>query len=87
MWYNYIDWIFRIRLSSSDIAEYHKHSCYKLQVSIAKALEIPNVEWVRITNVQHKIDELKFDGFISIPEEYLKEMRKLIFRRQAWYEL
>ena len=65
-----------MRLTSSDIAEHHKHSYYKLQVAIAKALEIPNVEWVRLTNVQHKADELRCDGFISIPEEYLKKKKR-----------
>lgn len=65
-----------MRLSSSDIGEHHKHSYYKLQVAVAKALEIPNVEWVRFTNVQHKAHELRCDGFISIPEEYLKKAKR-----------
>jgi len=69
-------WIFRLRLSSPKIGEYHKHSYYKIQVSVAKALEIPNVEWVRIVTVQHKADELRCDGFISIPESYLKKQKQ-----------
>ena len=64
-------WIFRMRLSSNDIAEHHQHSYHKLQVAVSKALEIPNKEWVRITGVHHKANELRCDGFISIPDHYL----------------
>ena len=73
---NNIDWIFRMRLTSSDTAEHHKHAYYTIQVAIAKALEVPNVEWVALTHVQHKADELRCDGFISIPEDYLKKKKR-----------
>ena len=66
-------WIFGMTLTSDDIAEHHKHSYYKLQVAVAKTLEIPNVEWVRITHTQHKANELLCKGFISIPDKYLRK--------------
>ncbi len=39
-------------------------------------IHIINSEWVRITSVQPKADELRCDGFISIPDQYLKNKKK-----------